>query len=124
MTPTAEPAAKPLAWRRWGGQVGVVVVTALALYVGLLFWVGWDRAAIYFAGCAGVVVLATAFLLSERLQGLLLGQLERVGRLRSVSAKLADLFATGRGLLRPTPLLVGLALAVLGWACEALALKE
>jgi glycosyltransferase 2 family protein len=240
VAPTAEPVlsapATPLAWRRWGRQVGLVLLAALALYVGLILWAGWGRASdvlrafpaeslgwvvgwvvvgwllrgvrwlyfsrrlgwnvpagpnllvflasfaftatpgkagevvksvllqrrygvpvapsaaalvverlqdliavlllaaggltlladatLYFAGCAVIVAGVAAFLLSERLQRLLLGRLERVAKLRPVAAKLADLFATGRGLLRPAPFAVGLGFALLGWACEGLALQE
>jgi uncharacterized protein (TIRG00374 family) len=227
-------APQPLAWRRWGRQVGAVLLAALALYVGLMLWAGWGRAAealrdfpvsalavvvgwvllgwlvrglrwlyfsrrlgwdvppgpnllvflasfaftatpgkagevvksvllqrrygvpvaqsaaalvverlqdliavlvlaaggltlladaaVYFAVCVGLVALVTVFLVSERLHGLLLSRLRRVEKLRPLAAKLDDLFTTGRGLLRPGPLAVGLALAVLGWACEGLAL--
>lgn len=234
--PAAKPAAppRPLAWRRWGRQVGLVLLAALALYVGLLLWTGWGRAAealrdfppsalavvvgwvllgwllrglrwlyfsrrlgwgvpvgpnllvflasfaftatpgkagevvksvllqrrygvpvaqsaaalvverlqdliavlllaaggltlladatVYFAACVALVALATVFLVSERLHDLLLARLRRVARLQPLAVKLEELFTTGRGLLRPGPLAVGLGLAVLGWACEGLAL--
>ncbi|HZT05933.1 MAG TPA: lysylphosphatidylglycerol synthase transmembrane domain-containing protein [Chloroflexota bacterium] len=64
---------------------------------------------------------AIAFLTTERLYGPTLRRLGTYPRFERIAAKLLQLVVTGRALLRPRPLAVGLAIAVVAWGCEALA---
>ena len=75
-------------------------------------------------GSALVLALALAFLMSPALQRLLLAPFARVPGLRRAALVLPSLFESSRRLLTPLPLVAGLALAVGGWSCEALALDR
>jgi uncharacterized membrane protein YbhN (UPF0104 family) len=65
---------------------------------------------------------ALAFLLSERLERLVLGLLGRVRALDRLTLGLPPLLDASRQLLTPIPLIVGLGLATAAWSCEAIAL--
>ena len=66
---------------------------------------------------------AIAFLLSERLERLVIGGLGRVRALDRLTRALPPLLGASRQLLTPFPLVAGLALAGAAWSCEALALN-
>ena len=68
------------------------------------------------------LALALAFLLHARLRRALLVALGRLPGLARLSRALPSLLDASRQLLTPVPLVVGLALAVAAWSCEALAL--
>jgi uncharacterized membrane protein YbhN (UPF0104 family) len=68
------------------------------------------------------LALALAFLLQARLQRAVLRALGRVPGLARLTRTLPPLLASSQKLLTPLPLVLGLALAVAAWSCEALAL--
>jgi uncharacterized membrane protein YbhN (UPF0104 family) len=76
-----------------------------------------------FVICLILVGGLTLFLTSERLYRPLFMRLARLPRLKSFAGKCLELLDTGRTLLRPGPFIIGLGLAVLAWACEALAFQ-
>jgi len=69
-----------------------------------------------------IFAAALAFLLSERLERLVLGILGRVRVLDRLTRGLPPLLGASRRLLAPVPLMVGLGLATAAWSCEAVAL--
>jgi glycosyltransferase 2 family protein len=78
---------------------------------------GWAIFIVSMIGLAGIV----AFLTNERLYHPFFERLARAPRLTRVASKLLQLVDTGRALLRPRPLVIGLLLAVIAWGCEAIA---
>ncbi len=81
----------------------------------------------YFAGGVWVLLGAGAALVaglgvlqSSRLSLAALRPLRRVRRLRRLADGLEASYLAARALIRPAPLLIGLALGVAGWACECL----
>ena len=75
---------------------------------------------------AGVLALgvAMAFLMHARFQRAVLGVVARVPGLARLARALPPLLDSSRQLLTPAPLVVGLALAIAAWSCEALALDR
>ena len=78
---------------------------------------GW---AIFIVAVLGMGAM-TVFLTNEGLYRPLLRRASTLPRAERLAHKVLQLVATGRVLLRPQPLLVGLAIAILAWSCEALA---
>ncbi len=80
-------------------------------------------ARLYFVICSILVGGLTLFLTSERMYRPLFTRVARLPRLKPVADKSLEVLDTGRALLRPAPFVVGLGLAVVAWACEALAFQ-
>jgi uncharacterized membrane protein YbhN (UPF0104 family) len=88
---------------------------------GLALGLATDSAWVLIAGAIALAG-ALAFLLQARLQRAVLGTLGRVPGLARLARALPPLLESSQKLLTPLPLVLGLALAVAAWSCEALAL--
>jgi uncharacterized protein (TIRG00374 family) len=95
------------------------VMAVLILGLGGLTLIpnGWAIVVVAMLGLTGIVI----FLTNERLYRPFVRILERRSRTRRLAQKLQQLLETGRLLLRPRPLVLGLAIAVVAWGCEAVA---
>jgi uncharacterized membrane protein YbhN (UPF0104 family) len=95
------------------------LLAVLALAVGGLglFADAW----LYFLICLIGVGGVTAFVTSERLYHPAFSRLTCIPRLKPVASKFLDLFDVSHSLLRVTPFAIGLSIAMISWACEALA---
>lgn len=76
---------------------------------------------LYFLVCLVGVGGITIFITHERLYRPVFSRLVCVPRLKSTADKLLELFNIGHSLLRTVPFAVGLGIAIVSWACEALA---
>jgi uncharacterized membrane protein YbhN (UPF0104 family) len=99
--------------------LAVLGLAVLGFERGVSAGPGWVLAA-----SALALLAALAFLLSRRIQDVVLAGLRRVPGLGRVAEGLPALFASGRQLLTPLRLAIGLALATAAWSCEALALHS
>ncbi len=75
----------------------------------------------YFAVCLAIVLFITAFVLYEKLYRAILGKMSKSPKLARPAEKVLNLLITAKALLQPAPFLVGLGIAIVSWACEALA---
>jgi uncharacterized membrane protein YbhN (UPF0104 family) len=76
---------------------------------------------IYFLVCLVLVAGITAFVTGDWLHRPLLNRLAGLPGLRQPARRVLEMLDTGRSLLRPAPFAVGLGIAIVAWACEALA---
>jgi uncharacterized membrane protein YbhN (UPF0104 family) len=86
---------------------------------------GLSGGSVWLLGASAVILaLALVLLMSPALQRLVLAPLQRVPGLRRIALALPSLLESSGRLLTPLPLVAGLALALGGWSCEALALDR
>jgi len=103
--------------------VGVLLVerlgdllAVLILAVGGLALLG--DALIYFLAATVCVVGMTVFVSSRRIYTPVLSQIAKLPKLAGPVDKILRLLGTGESLLRPTPFLIGVGIAVVAWGCE------
>jgi uncharacterized protein (TIRG00374 family) len=73
---------------------------------------------IYFLAAALLVVGMTVFTSSRRIYAPILSRMAKISKLADLVNKILHLLNAGEALLRPTPFLVGVGIAVIAWGCE------
>lgn len=68
-----------------------------------------------------LIVGTTVVVSSRRIYGPIIAQIAKIKKLSGPADKILQLLDAGRELLRPTPFLVGMGLALIAWGCEGLA---
>jgi uncharacterized protein (TIRG00374 family) len=99
---------------RLGDLLAVLILAAGGLTIAA-------DARLYFAVCLVLVAGLTVFVTGDWLYRPMLTAVGRLPKLDRLAAKVVELLDTGRALLKPAPFLVGLGLAIVAWACEAVA---
>jgi uncharacterized protein (TIRG00374 family) len=94
------------------GDLFAVVVLAVG---GLTVFVDLSRYVL-----SAVIVIGVAVLLALNCR-VVLARAQAIPKLRNLSLRLINMLDAACLLMRPTPLLVGVAIALVAWSCEALA---